>query len=94
MGKNPRVGGGAAMSSPRLPYGFWTIADGSEVLFNRRYKPLYERAGDHVTPADPDRWFDDIAAQHWFWRDTTPEAERRTIGASVLLAWGVAPAAP
>jgi hypothetical protein len=27
------------------PYGMWTCADGSEVLFNRFYAPIAERAG-------------------------------------------------
>lgn len=37
-----------------LPYGVWKCADGREVLFNRRYRPLAERLADGTCrPADP-----------------------------------------
>jgi hypothetical protein len=35
-----------------LPYGLWLCADKREVLFNRRYKPIWQRVDDIVWPAD------------------------------------------
>jgi hypothetical protein len=35
-----------------LPYGLWKCADGREVLFNRNYRPLWERKNGVVAPAD------------------------------------------
>jgi hypothetical protein len=37
-----------------LPYGAWRCADGSEVLYNRRCHPIWQReAGQPATKADP-----------------------------------------
>jgi hypothetical protein len=39
-----------------LPYGLWRCADGREVLFNRHYRPIWQRdrVDGYVYPADPD----------------------------------------
>jgi hypothetical protein len=40
-----------------MPYGIWTCADGRQVLFNRRYKPMQERTAEGVlSQADPNEW--------------------------------------
>jgi hypothetical protein len=39
-----------------LPYGLWTCADGTEVLFNRHYEPLWERANGVVTDISGGAW--------------------------------------
>ena len=91
MGKNPGDGGSTAMS--RLPYGQFATKDGGEVLFDRHYFPIYMRKDGRVTPLAADAWVD-VAGVKWFWSDKTPEADRKKRIAAVLLAWGVALAAP
>lgn len=41
-----------------LPYGAWTLADGSEVLFSRDYYPLWRIDGDLVERLDPWLWIE------------------------------------
>lgn len=41
-----------------LPYGFWTLKDGSEVLFSRDYYPLWRINGGQVERLDPWLWID------------------------------------
>lgn len=43
-----------------LPYGMWTLSDGTEVLFNRDYIPIYERIGQTVTVANPETYYKNI----------------------------------
>jgi hypothetical protein len=52
-----------------LPYGKWTCADGREVLFNRDYKPIFQRLADgRVTHANPTEWVRWIT-QEWFFEE-------------------------
>jgi hypothetical protein len=52
-----------------LPYGVWTCADGTEVLFNRRYQPIWRRTpGGAVKPTKRDEWIDRID-QKWIFGD-------------------------
>jgi hypothetical protein len=66
-----------------LPYGVWTCADGTEVLFNRRYQPIWRRTpGGAVKPTKRDEWIDRIADQKWIFGDgdppwRSPESRRR-----------------
>jgi len=64
----------------RLPYGLWTCADGRQVLFDRNYKPLFQRTPDGtVSVADPDEWVP-FVAQAWFYQDSTgPAYDRRSL---------------
>jgi hypothetical protein len=40
-----------------LPYGMWTCANGRELLFNRSYRPIWQRLrGGVVYKADPGEW--------------------------------------
>lgn len=41
-----------------LPYGAWTLNDGSEVLFSRDYYPLWRIDGERVERIDPWLWID------------------------------------
>lgn len=52
-----------------LPYGMWRCADAREVLFNRRYTPIWQRyPGQPATPADPAEWVP-FVWQGWFYDD-------------------------
>jgi hypothetical protein len=81
----------------RLPYGIWTCADGREVLFNRRYRPLWERRpGTSATAANPDEWVS-WKTQSWFFNDgnlpwNKHDDGRRSLARckQVLREWGVA----
>lgn len=53
-----------------LPYGLWRCANGREVLFNRRYQPIYERYDGITVPALRDEWVR-FTAQYWFYDDGT-----------------------
>jgi hypothetical protein len=54
-----------------LPYGLWTLADGRQVLFNRGYKPIWERMpGEKATAADPD-WWVPWSKQQWLFGDSS-----------------------
>ncbi len=75
-----------------LPYGLWTCADGREVLFNRWYQPIAQRApSEDVTPIAYDTrvpW----VAQAWFYKDGNPPwASKATFALclGVLAEWGL-----
>jgi hypothetical protein len=59
-----------------FPYGSWTVADG-EVLFNREYRPIWQRrTGEPAQPIDP-IWIEWIG-QRWFYDDGNPPWCNRT----------------
>ncbi|HEY1095635.1 MAG TPA: DUF5623 domain-containing protein [Alphaproteobacteria bacterium] len=77
-----------------LPYGKWKCADGTEVLYNRDYCPLWARTpGGGVEALDPDTWvkyqgdsvsyFNNGDAPRWGSKDTL------ATGLAVLKEWGV-----
>ena len=72
-----------------LPYGLWTCPDGRQVLFNRTYKPIYQRTADgSVSPADlAERvpW----ASQSWLYNDGTSEYRKRLNAHQALKEWGL-----
>ncbi|MBF0633010.1 MAG: hypothetical protein HQL89_18780 [Magnetococcales bacterium] len=50
-----------------LPYGWWTLMDGSEVLFSRDYKPLWKfDPNGGVERINPSTWITEIANQHYY----------------------------
>jgi hypothetical protein len=87
----------------RYPYGFWTCPDGRQVLFDRNYKPVWQRyPGQSATPADPNEWVS-WSKQEWFFDDGSPPWERPVNGAvkkvvahceAVLAEWGIQDAPP
>jgi hypothetical protein len=53
-----------------LPYGKWTCADGRQVLFNRAYRPIWERSpGQPAKPADVEEWVEELVREEWFYND-------------------------
>jgi hypothetical protein len=49
-----------------LPYGYWTLADDSEVIFARDYLPMWRVAGESVERLDPWLWIEGISQSHVF----------------------------
>lgn len=77
-----------------IPYGKWTCADGTEVLFNRDYCPLWARSLDgEVIPIDPDTWINYVGESLYYFNDgTTPWSGNEDVlakGMEVLKQWGV-----
>jgi hypothetical protein len=70
-----------------LPYGMWTCEDGREVLFNRFYKPIWQRLpGKPPQPADPNEWVP-WKRQRWFYDDGT--RNKSTCAKGILVEWGI-----
>jgi hypothetical protein len=61
-----------------LPYGYWRDATGRTVVFNRRYRPLWQRLADGtIDRANPGEWIKFIE-QRWFnWSDARYEKTAR-----------------
>ena len=61
-----------------LPYGAEIFSDGSEVLFNRKYQPIYARGpqGVAIRCTNPDERVQRID-QRWFYNDDHSEAQKR-----------------
>jgi len=49
-----------------LPYGNWTLSDGSEVIFARDYLPMWRIAGESVERLDPWLWIEGTLQSHVF----------------------------
>lgn len=49
-----------------LPYGYWTLRDGSEVIFSRDYLPTWRIAEGAVERLDPWLWINGIASEFHF----------------------------
>lgn len=77
-----------------LPYGKWTCADGTEVLFNRDYCPIwYKTPTGKVGTLDPDTWISYVETNHYYndgqipWRKNSKG--KREQCTAVLKEWGV-----
>lgn len=79
-----------------LPYGMWTCEDGRQVLFNRDYKPIFQRVpGAAATQADSAEWVRTIRKEEWFYTDGKLFAASVKAACAVLDSWGVEiPAVP
>jgi hypothetical protein len=84
-----------------LPYGVWTLEDGSKVLFNRRYAPMHRRYPDGTITSWPAPYVNDHVpgsstwvewgTQTWFYDDGIPEQEKVNRGCRALWEWGLEP---
>ena len=75
-----------------LPYGKWTCADGTEVLFNRDYRPIWEKRPDGtVIAANPDEWIEFSKQEFCFGELPIPPTDRATFTLcfNILKEWGV-----
>jgi hypothetical protein len=74
-----------------LPYGVWRCADGSELLFNRRYKVLHARDGQRrplsIEPNIRIEWKE----QSWYYDDATPPMDKVRQALAALAEWGIDP---
>ncbi len=71
-----------------LPYGKWVCEDGTEVLFNRDYCPMWARnPSGEIVGIEPDLWVI-FKEQTWF----TDESGRyqKQKGENILKEWGLA----
>lgn len=73
----------------RRLYGLWRCEDGREVLFNRGYRPIWERRpGQAARMADPKEWVEGIIRDaDYFWTDGRGTNAR---GLRLLREWGIA----
>jgi hypothetical protein len=80
-----------------LPYGKWICKDGSEVLFNRDYKPIWAKLlTGEVISIEPNTWIDS-KEQTWFFKDSNPPwTDNKTLARckGALEEWGVADRIP
>lgn len=76
-----------------LPYGKWSCVDGSEVLFNRDYSPIWERSvTGKISPISPDTYIQYINTVHYFDSGSAPYyGNQRSLETcmGVLEDWGV-----
>jgi hypothetical protein len=76
----------------QLPYGKWTYADGREVLFNRNYKPIWQRRpGQAAEAADPEERVP-FERQKWFYTDVNQpwrNAETDRLCNVILSSWNL-----
>jgi len=73
-----------------IPYGKWTCADGREVLFNRHYSPIYQRA-TATWPCERANQYEWVpfVKQEWFYNDAHTVKQSIKIGLRVLRSWGL-----
>jgi hypothetical protein len=79
-----------------IPYGKWVCPDGSEVLYNRDYRPLWKRKADSTVLAiNSDLYIEherDKTEGYFNWENTPNWSDPiiiRKVGMSVLQEWGV-----
>lgn len=67
-----------------LPYGVWTLDDGSEVVFSRDYFPMWRISRDgNVERALPWIWVSSIQKQQYFWEDANTPWDEPSVKAQM-----------
>ena len=76
-----------------LPYGRWDCVDGREILFNRDYKPIWERSANYaVRQANQSEHVDNVKNEQFFYDDgCPPNTNKETVQKclSILADFGV-----
>lgn len=55
------------------PYGKWATKDGTQVLFNRHYQPIWKKRPDGVVvEAKKDWWVPEIVTQEHYYDESCP----------------------
>ena len=67
------------------PYGKWTCADGREVIFNRYYRPIWQRSADGVVSVADCGEQVAFVTQEWFYTDGSAPWKDYTVNHAVLL---------
>lgn len=68
-----------------LPYGMWILSDGTVVLFNRDYYPIWKLVSGRWVDADGREWIKNIANKLWFYRDRDTKSEKQLVNRLELL---------
>lgn len=56
-----------------LPYGFYKLSDGSQVMFNRNYQPLKKRSAEGILEGiKPNVWVNEIVGNKYLYNDSNP----------------------
>ena len=61
-----------------LPYGRWITKDGTKVLYNRKYQPLWVWPPDEEAYLCEPHWVDDIVEEAWFYSDGSADRVGRS----------------
>jgi hypothetical protein len=61
-----------------LPYGRWITKDGTRVLYNRKYQPLWVWSPDETPYLCKPHWVDDIVEEVWFYSDGSADRVGRS----------------
>lgn len=80
-----------------LPYGKWTCVDGTEVLFNRDYFPIWKKqANGVIIAADPLEWVRFSKEEYFFGDHNNPYEDRDSnrVCMTQLHEWGVQDRSP
>ena len=74
-----------------LGYGKWTTRNGREVVYNRRYRPLWERvsSGAPWQRANPREWVREIDGHEWFYNDGHDKRQKVSRAKSAMQALGI-----
>jgi hypothetical protein len=74
----------------RTPYGKWTCESGRQVLFDRGYRPIYQRSPDgSVSEADLCEWVESIVDSVFFWHAGTRKTAKARAVRQALNEWGL-----
>lgn len=82
-GDEPKAPDLIGYSNKTTPYGKWTCADGRTVLFNRGYRPIWQKVEGEVMPHGGAEHIPYVKEEH-FWDDSTPHPMRAKLGDAAL----------
>lgn len=78
-----------------IPYGVWTRANGNEVMFNRQYKPMFEKFADGRVERIKPYWVSDIVGDADFFyemsRNHYDALNSLDVADKMMKCWGIKP---